>query len=144
MVNLETISRERRGAKIISNIFTFNHSFLLEKYIMSQFFLDFLLQDFCLDRGEKVQVAELRHSLQQRKMSNVLEFHSPSATSVTAFTSRYTLKAWNFPPSVDLTFMCAVRLSRRSHDILGHISDRWYGTDLRRSSIKSHDCEILL
>lgn len=110
---------------------------------MSQFFLDFLLEDFCLDGG-KVQIEELRQSLQQRKMLNVLDFHSPSATSVTAFTSRYTLKGWNFPPSVDLIFMCAVRLNRRSHDILGHISNCWYGTDLRRSCIKSHNCEILL
>lgn len=46
VVNLETISRERRGAKMINHIFRHNYSVLFEKSNVAQFFLGFLLQDF--------------------------------------------------------------------------------------------------
>lgn len=45
-----------------------------------------------------------------------LEFWSfiLQVSSVTAFMSHYTHKEWNFPPSVDPIFMCAVHLTGRS------------------------------
>lgn len=77
-------------------------------------------------------------------MLNVLKFHSPSATSVTAFTSCYTLQAWNFPPSVDLIFMCAVRLSGRSPD-QESLRYKLEGTSTwcPLKVTKSHTCGIL-
>lgn len=46
VVNLETVSRERHGAKMINHIFRHNYSVLFEKIHCGPVFLGFLLQDF--------------------------------------------------------------------------------------------------